>query len=337
MLDGCVKVASFSIALGPHIAGALLLLFRSSGEVPRAASTVNHDTVQSATISNVIYREDAPKSRPAKPARTLTMRLESGEPVPDGRPNTWVHIPKGLAPSELMLTFVFHGFKNCIDSYTSAGIQCTSRNIKRPGYEVAAQLERAGSRSIVVVPETSFDIFNAEAPNLSKHGAFRVYVEELLAVLADETGGAHIEDVHRVALAASSGGYLALEPILQDNPAMVTDVLLLDAGYMYQNSAVGHYLGMCATELAHGTPTHHVGILYTPSGGALPTSEELLRLTRNRLAHLGALEAGRFGHVRHGDPSLEDLAAPLYVLRVDQEHDVVVRRNLGRVIAAAGL
>ncbi len=331
MLDGCLKLASFPTVALPHFVGAALLLARSG-----PVDAKPQPALRMTTAPAVIIHEEAPRSHGQKaPARTLTMRLEAGEPVPDGRPNTWVHIPRDPSP-DLALTFVFHGFKNCIDSYTTAGAQCTATNIKRPGYEVAMQLERSESRSIVVIPETSFDIPSAEAPTLAKRGAFRAYVEELLSALADETGGARLADVHRIALVASSGGYQALEPILQDSASLVTDVLLLDAAYMYPNSAVGRFLGVCATELAAGTPAHRAGLLYTPSGGALPTSQELVRVTARRLDALGAAARARFGHLR-GDPSLDDLSKPLYMLRVDEEHDVVVRRNLGRVIAAAGL
>jgi len=332
-----LKLASFSTVALPHFVGVLLLLARSPSSHGVAPSIVDSESGSVGSRAIVIVHEETPRPRAHPPARTLTMRLEAGEPVPDGRPNTWVHIPETReGASELALTFVFHGFKNCIDSYTTAGVQCTAANIKRPGYQIAMQLERSGSRSIVVVPETSFDIPSAEAPTLAKHGAFRMYVEELLSALADETGGARLEDVHRLALVASSGGYQALEPILKDSAALVTDVLLLDAGYMFPNSAVGHFLDVCATELAAGEPAHRAGVLYTPSGGALPTSEELLRVTARRLDSLGAVARARFGHLR-GDPSLEDLSKPLYMLRIDEEHDVVVRRNLGRVIAAAGL
>ena len=237
-------------------------------------------------------------------------------------------------PSSPLAAFLFHGFKNCIESYTSRGAQCVATNIKRPGYDIAAQLERAGSRSIVVVPETSFDVMSAEAPTLAKRGAFRVYVDELLAALADETGHKSLDDVRRFALAASSGGYQALEPILADLESRVTDVLLLDAGYLYPNSAVGRFFSLCAADVAAGAGVHRGGILYTPSGGALPASEELLHRTVRRLQALGAEAKGRFAHTR-GDPAAGDLAAPLYILRVDEEHDVVVRRNLGRVIASA--
>jgi hypothetical protein len=281
----------------------------------------------------------ASREKPMKPARTITMRLEHGEHVPGNHPNTWVHIPASRDASftsgDLRLTFVFHGFKNCIESYTSGGVQCSPENIKRPGYRVADQLEREGSRSIVVVPETSFDIYSAEAPELAKHGEFRAYVEELLEALADDVGGAHLADVKRLALVASSGGYQALEPVLADSQSFVTDVLLLDAGYMYPKSVVGQFLARAADELADGEDAHHVGILYTPKGGAMATSEELERVTMHALDQRGAIDRGRFRHVR-GDPSVDDLSSPLYVVRVDEEHDVVVRRNLGRVIAAAG-
>jgi hypothetical protein len=332
-----VKLATFAIGVAPHLASALMLASygASTYEAPRAKKPAPE--IRIVTVHDPAPSAAPPREKPMKPARTLTMRLEHGEQPPGNRPNTWVHIPSSRdASSDLRLTFIFHGFKNCIESYTSAGIQCSPANIKRPGYEVAQQLERAGSRSIVVVPETSFDIYDAEAPELAKRGAFRAYVEELLEALGDEVGGAHLADVKRLALVASSGGYQALEPILQDAQSIVTDVLLLDAGYMYPKSVVGQFLARAAGELADGLSVHRVGILYTPKGGAMATSQELERVTMQALDARGALDRAHFRHVR-GDPSIDDLTMPLYVVRVDEEHDVVVRRNLGRVIAAAGL
>jgi hypothetical protein len=321
------------VAALPHIAVTLVCL--ADGVAPRPEG---HPPPAVPTRTNNIVVHEAPPPL-SLPARTLTMRLETGEAVPDGQPNTWVHVPRGFSPgTPLMLTFVFHGFKNCIASYTGSGAQCSPVSFKRPGYDVAGQLERTGSQSIVVIPETSFDRTSAEAPQLSKHGAFRAYVEELLAALAPETGGASFANVRRLALAATSGGYQALEPILADVSSLVTDVLLLDAGYMHPNTAVGRFLSLCTSEIAAqgAAARHHAGIVYTPGGGARPMSEELMRWATPRLEQLGGRELARFRHSR-GDPRLEDLAAPLYVLRVDEEHDVVVRRNLGRVIAAAGL
>ncbi len=335
-----MKLVTFAIAVAPHLGSALMLAAygASTYDVGHAPKKIAPE-IRVVTIHDAPAPPETPPPKIQKPARTMTMRLEHGEHPPNNRPNTWVHIPatrdSSLSSGELRLTFIFHGFKNCIESYTSAGIQCTQTNIKRPGYRVADQLEREGSRSIVVVPETSFDIYSAEAPELAKHGEFRAYVEELLDAIGDEIGHAKIADVRRLALVASSGGYQALEPILADAGAMVTDVLLLDAGYMYPKSPVGQFLARAADELADGTAAHHVGILYTPKGGAMATSEELERVTMHALDQRGAMERARFRHVR-GDPSVDDLSSPLYVVRVDEEHDVVVRRNLGRVIAAAG-
>ncbi|HEY1956430.1 MAG TPA: hypothetical protein VGH28_12480 [Polyangiaceae bacterium] len=321
-----MRLGTLALAVAPHVVAGLVLaadvhappVARAQPEAPR-----------------VVRREAAPARRVAAthqvPARVLTFRLEHGESVPGERPNTWVHVPAGVA-NDLKLTFVFHGFKNCIASYTSAGASCRKRDPeKRPGYAIAEQLEREGSTSIVVVPETSFDVESAEAPALAMHGAFRAYVSELLEALADETGGKTLADVKRLALVASSGGYQALEPILADSESMVSDVILLDAGYMYPNSTVGHFLGVVLGELASGAPEHRLGILYTPSGGALPTSFAL-----REIAERAAGERGSFAHFRD-DPPIDALRSPLYVHRVDEDHDVVVRRNLGRAIAAAGL
>lgn len=335
-----MKIAAFAIAIGPHLGGALMLaaLGASAYDPPRAHARAPE--VRIVTVHDAPARDapSAPRSKKLdKPARTLTMRLEHGEQPPANRPNTWVHIPSSAdMAGDLRLTFVFHGFKNCIESYTSAGIQCTVTNIRRPGYRIADQLERAGSRSIVVVPETSFDVYAAEAPELSKRGAFRAYVEELLDALGDEIGNAKLSDVKRLALVASSGGYQALEPILADSQSFVTDVILLDAGYMYPRSVVGQFLARAAGELADGNVVHRVGILYTPKGGAMETSQALEQATMKALDARGALDRAIFHHTK-GDPTLDDLAMPLYVVRVDEEHDVVVRRNLGRALAAAGL
>jgi hypothetical protein len=249
-----------------------------------------------------------------------------------------VHIPATRdRSSDLRVTFIFHGFKNCIESYTSAGIICAQEhNVVRPGYQIAAQLERAGSKSIVVIPETSFDVMSSEAPELSRHGGFRKYVNEVLDAIADETGGAKLADVSRLALSASSGGYQALEPILDDNTGIVTDVILMDAAYMFPKSAVGRYLRVAATELAAGAVQHRIGILYTRSGGALPMTEELMHITQHSLEASSALDRASFKRYE-GDPKAEDMTGPLWIHYVHEDHDVVVRRNLGKVIAAAGL
>jgi len=332
-----LRVATFAMLAGPHLAGAMLLVaYGLPNDEPRPARTTHVLAAHRPATPRPPMPTEPPK--PAKPARTLLMRLEHGEETPDNRPNTWVHIPATRdRSSDLRVTFIFHGFKNCIESYTSAGIICDqSHNVVRPGYQIAAQLERAGSKSIVVIPETSFDVMSSEAPELSKHGGFRKYVDEVLDAIADETGGAKLADVSRLALAASSGGYQALEPILDDNTGIVTDVILMDAAYMFPKSAVGRYLRVAATELAAGAVQHRIGILYTRSGGALPMSEELLHLTQRSLEASGAYDRASFKRYE-GDPNPADMTGPLYIHYVHEDHDVVVRRNLGKVIAAAGL
>jgi len=322
-----MRLGTLSLAVAPHVVAALVLAAAARPQSPA------HAPAAPKTARAARHEAAPPRVAAAHrvPARVLTLRLDHGESVPGDRPNTWVHLPAGDL-GELKLTFVFHGFKNCIESYTGSGALCSKRDPEmRPGYAVAEQLEREGSTSIVVVPETSFDVDSAEAPALQEHGAFRAYVEELLGALDEETGGKTLADVTRLALVASSGGYQALEPILADSEPMVTDVLLLDAGYMYPNSTVGRFLGVVLADLASGEATHRLGILYTPSGGALPTSFALREIARR-----AAGDRGSFAHYRE-DPPIDALRAPLYVHRVDEDHDVVVRRNLGRVIAAAGL
>ena len=334
-----LRVATFAMLAGPHLAGAMLLVaYGLPNDEPAPPKTTSAHVV--AAPRRVPPKPPMPTEPPktSKPARTLLMRLEHGEPTPDNRPNTWVHIPATRdRSSDLRVTFLFHGFKNCIESYTSAGIICNqAHNVVRPGYQIAAQLERAGSKSIVVIPETSFDVMSSEAPELSKHGGFRKYVEEVLDAIADETGGAKLGDVSRLALSASSGGYQALEPILDDNTGIVTDVILMDAAYMFPKSAVGRYLRVAATELAADAVQHRIGILYTRSGGALPMTEELMHITQRSLEASNALDRASFKRYE-GDPRAEDMTGPLYIHYVHEDHDVVVRRNLGKVIAAAGL
>src|SRR5580765_5450182 len=136
---------------GPHLAGALLLVAYGlpNDEPPPPHKTgATHVLAARRAMPHPQMPAEPPKTN--KPARTLLMRLEHGEPTPDNRPNTWVHIPATRDRSgDLRVTFLFHGFKNCIESYTSAGIICNqAHNVVRPGYQIAAQLERAGSKSI---------------------------------------------------------------------------------------------------------------------------------------------------------------------------------------------
>jgi hypothetical protein len=61
-----------------------------------------------------------------------------------------------------------------------------------------------------------------------------------------------------------------------------------------------------------------------------------MHITEHALESSNALDLASFKRYE-GDPNPADMTGPLWIHYVHEDHDVVVRRNLGKVIAAAGL
>ena len=273
------------------------------------------------------------------PSATLTFRLEHGFDAPFGKPNAYVYVPRAFdAAAPLRIITIFHGFKNCIASYVSPnGLPCLEGHEVGTGYDLAKQMEKAGTGAILVVPEISYGIFSSDPGRLGERGEFRAFLTELLDALAPTIGHHRVEDIERMALMASSGGYQALEPVLDHGGVPVTDVYLLAAFYLYTDSAVARFLHDSLESYKPGAKNpRRFGILYSRKGGAMPQTEVLRGKAIEWLHAAGEDEVGHFDP--SGElPTIDELEKPVYILKVILMHDYIVGRYFWQMIKAGGM
>jgi len=293
-------------------------------------------------------KEAAENVKPAASHRVLrtngalTFRLASGNDTPDGQPNAWAYVPSRFDPaSPLHVIVLFHGFKNCIASYTSRGGQaCSNGGPARTGYDLANQMERAESGAILVVPEIAFDQpLSSDPGKLGEPGGLRAFLTELLdEALAPYIGQLRSTDIERLALMASSGGYQALVPALQQGGEKVTDVYMLDACYVYKNSPVGDFLFTSPDDFdpARSHTPRRFGVVYSHGAGAFAQSERMRLYAEDWLTANGRDELGFFS-TKKDEPRLDDFRAPVFLIYSHLMHDVIVQRYFWRVVRASGL
>jgi hypothetical protein len=302
-----------------------------------------HFRVSSAHAAAVAAPSPAPVTRdePTRAAgagRALKLHVDSGND--DVRKNAWVYIPKAFDPKKpLHLAIVFHGFKNCIDSYVSpGGTICTPGKEQRTGYDIPAQVEKSGTGAIFVVPQLAFDQKSSDPGKLGKIGGLRRFVKELVEVaLAPELGARRYEDVERVMLLASSGGYQGLLPALANGRVeRVRDVYLLDAFYV-DTSALTAFLREHPEDFRpDAEDPRHFGLVFCRKSGTA-------RQSRDFGTRLGTfMESRGVGAFYAYDgwspiPGLDDLRVPAFVYMSSLEHDRVVSEYLWKFLAVSGI
>ncbi len=276
----------------------------------------------------------------------LTFHLKSGNEAPGGRVNAWAYIPSRFnAHAPLHVIVLFHGFRNCIASYVSRGGEvCQPGSTSRTGYDLAHQMERAESGAILVVPEIAFDVVSSDPGKLAAKGALHEFMTELLDEgLAPYIGEHRSDDIERFSLMASSGGYQALVPALDHGGEHVTDLVLLDACYVYTKSPVGDFIFGSPDDF---DPTKHkipkrFGVIYSHGAGAFEMSEVMRHeteqwLTVNHRQDLGTF-FGAFERPRDEEPQASDFRAPLFAIFSHKWHDVIVERYFWQIVRASGI
>ena len=272
----------------------------------------------------------------------LTFRLASGNDVPDRRPNAWAYVPTRFRPSApLHVVVLFHGFRNCIFSYTALGGRpCVPMGPKRTGYDLVHQMERSESGAVLVVPEIAFNADTSDPLKLGYKGALRAFLEELLdGPLAPYIGEHRSQDIERLALGASSGGYQALLPALEVGGEPVTDLYFFDALYIQpvRGSALGNFLWSGLDAFDPGKPARkRFGVVYTDNGGATAQSEATAAEVRAWLVDGGRETWGSFER-RDAEPTVDDLQPPISIVFSGSEHDKIMHRDFWTVMKASGL
>lgn len=280
----------------------------------------------------------APRAVGHEAGLDFTFRLASGVDVPRGKPNVWAYVTSRFDPeAPLRLVVVFRGFLNCIASYTSPrGIPCTPGHPKRTGYDLPRQIERSGVRALVVLPELAYDERSSDPGRLGEPGGLRALLVELLERLEPVLGRHRLDDVARVAFVASSGGFQALEPVLAGGGVEARELILMDAFYLWNDSAMARFLGDHLGEFDPASPRpRRFTMIYSPTGGALERSLAFRASAQRWIADAGLTHLARFD--ASGHPAVADFRAPISIARAEMPHDEVVATYLWQVLAASGL
>jgi hypothetical protein len=305
-------------------------------EPPRVRRHVDDDTELTAAV---VLSTKAPRAAGFEAGFDLTFRLRAGvDELPPGKPNAWVYVPARFDPvAPLRVVVIFRGFLNCIASYTSPhGIPCTPGHPKRTGYDLPRQIERSGIRALVVLPELVYDERSSDPGKLGEPGGIRRFLTELLGRLEPMIGKHDVDEAERIAFMASSGGFQALEPALEYGGVEARDLLLMDAFYVYDKSAMARFLKDHLPEYDPTMPhPRRFTMLYSPTGGALDRSIAFRQTAIGWVTAAGASRLANFESDKR--PVLGDFRPPISIVRAQMEHDEVVATYFWQVLAASGL
>jgi hypothetical protein len=306
---------------------------------PARAITVSAPRARALPAAAPPLAETVPAPAVDPRGRAYELHVRGAVDPGHGMPNAWVYVPRAFDPTRrrLHVVVVFHGWQNCIRSYVSPhGEVCSQRS--HTGYDVAAQVERSGTRAIVVVPELAYEVKSSDPGKLGAPGGLRALLEELVEESLVPVLGAHrYEDIDRVALLASSGGWQALTPALvQGGVETVHDVYLLDA--LYEDEPMTSFFVSRAKEFdpRRSSPWRFTLVYCWYISGSARVDERFGAAMKDALDEAGL---GDFARVRSEwrEPSEDELRAPFAVVSTGMNHDTMVSSYLWRVLRAADM
>lgn len=133
------------------------------------------------------------------------------------------HLSPGFDPSRpFSLVFFFHGNQSSAsDSFRD--------------FRLGEQLDRSGRNAVLIVPQLARQAADSSPGKFFRAGAFKAFLADVAATLAERCGAAHLERFRQapLVLIGFSGGYKSVAYILDRGGATsrVQAVLLLDALY----------------------------------------------------------------------------------------------------------
>jgi hypothetical protein len=272
--------------------------------------------------SSAVASSSAPVVAPSAPppvavAKFLT--VTTGNVNGFGKPNAWAYIPSAFAKDKpLRVTFVFHGFSNCLESIVSAeGKIC--RDATRTGYDLPAQIDRSATSSIVIVPQLAYDEKSGEPGVIDNAPAFEKFTREVL----DAMGEPRAPD--RVTMVAMSGGYQALYCVLPAFGDKLRDVYMLDA-YYAEEGPVDAWLIKNAADFEKRT--RKLAVIYSTLDGP--------RVASQGFAARAVLIAPSTVHNKEPhDITVDDLSASVAFLYSNRDHDDIPKTDIAKVLAAS--
>jgi hypothetical protein len=273
-------------------------------------------------------------STPDPRGKAFTFRVRTNTDPGEGKPNAWVYVPSAFdrQTDKLRIALIFHGWQNCLDSYVKpGGGHC--RIGRRTGYDVPGQTEKSGTKAIVVIPQLAYEKKSSDPGPLGEPGGLRAFLRELVEEWLEPVLGRYrYEDIERVALLASSGGWQALNPaLLYGGVDAVKDVYMLDA--FYKDEPLTEYFLDRLPRFQDGSL--RFGLVYCTHIGL----SSLASKTFGKRLSTALAERGVRARFRDDGPEAElaELEAPFAVLPTHHGHDDMVNQYLWRFLRASGL
>ncbi len=259
------------------------------------------------------------------------LTLPSGNGNRYGKPNVWAHVPSGYRDEQpLRVVFVFHGFSNCLESFVAAvPASCRPGEPARTAYDLAAQIERSGTRAITIVPQLAYDEKSGDPGVLGSAAALETLTSDVLERIV----GRRVDAIDRVAMIALSAGYQAMYATFGAFGDRTRDVYFLDA-YYAENGPVDRWLFDNLKDFRRDAERpKHLGVIYTTIEGTQKASRSLA----TRVLAAG-VDAQSFQHsAEPHDVTIEELAAPIAFVFSNREHDDVPKTDIEKAIRASGI
>jgi hypothetical protein len=167
----------------------------------------------------------------------VRLQLEHGAFVRGDAPEAIAHVPTGVdATRPLSLVIFLHGYTGCVEVLASdaADARCRPRDRPSPGWGLVAAHERAGTRTVLLIPQLVFMERSGRAGRFGRTGEAARFVTESLAQLTPLLGRtATLADVGSVTLLAHSAGFETAIAIMRHGglDAQLRHVVLFDALY----------------------------------------------------------------------------------------------------------
>jgi len=260
-------------------------------------------------------------------------------PFPAQRaPGAVVYVPPGLAPGDHLSVVVFvHGWDGCAAAVASdVAIPCRPGGTRRGALGLVSNFRASGVRALLVVPQMALERRSSDSGRWSRPGEFRLFLQEVLDAMAPKIGVQGVDDLHRVVVAAHSGGYVTALTLLEKGGVAIDQVALFDAFY----GGIPQVAGWIEDNLPRFDPEHYRPLRFVSvyrEGGAASTSRAL-----HRRVHPAFAAVGRAGDVLLRDRTVArlteaDAARPVSLVRVPGDHQQAARWNFVAMLRSAAL
>ncbi len=305
-----------------------------------AATDARADAATDRADASADARVDAaPDAGPRVYERVYFYQMPTAAFPAQTGPSVAVHVPPGFDPTPpLAVQVYFHGWSNCVANVVGpTNTPCTPGGTARRASDLITQFDAARVNALLVVPELRVDAMTGDPGAFARTGAFRAFLQELLAVrLAPVLGPHDLTDVGRLHVMAHSGGYLATAAVVRAGGiTALREVVLLDALYGETTTFDGWVRGNVARFTPPATTGFRFVDVYTASGGTMANARAMAGRAATWLRTAG-LTASLLDDDTVTMLAPDDYAHPVIFKRSALSHDDTTRYYPRRLFAASG-